>query len=114
MRSDAETVDEYIEELEGERKDIIIRLREVLIGSVADLEESMRYGMPTYTKGEDIYAFNSQKQYVSLYVRDSNMMHAHADKLGKVNLGKGCVRFRHLDDVDMDAISAMLREMDSG
>jgi hypothetical protein len=27
--------------------------------------------------------------------------------------GKGCIRFRHLEDVDMETISRMLRETDS-
>ena len=114
MRSDAATVDEYIDELEGERKEAVKRLRQVLIENVPDLEESMDYGMPTYRRGDELYAFASQKQYVSLYVPDTYVMRAYADELGRVDLGKNCVRFRHLEDLDMEAVSRMLREMTEG
>lgn len=113
MRSDARTVDEYIEGLEGDRREAIISLREVLNASIPGLDESMRYGMPTYSRGNQVYAFASQKQYVSLYVRDTDVMHNHADRLGKVSLGKNCVRFTKLDDLDLDATAEMLREMAS-
>jgi uncharacterized protein YdhG (YjbR/CyaY superfamily) len=114
MRSDAATVDEYIEELEGDRKEAVMRLRKVLFDTIPDLDESMDYGMPTYRKGDELYAFVSQKQYVSLYVPDTYVMQAYAEELGRVDLGKNCVRFRHLDDPDMEAVSRMLREMTEG
>jgi uncharacterized protein YdhG (YjbR/CyaY superfamily) len=114
MQSDAATVDEYIEELEGDRKEAAKRLRQVLNETVPDLDESMDYGMPTYRKGDELYAFASQKQYMSLYVPDSYVMKAYANELGKVDLGKNCVRFRHLEDLDMEAVSRMLREMSEG
>ena len=89
-------------------------LRQVLFETVPDLEESMDYGMPTYRKGDELYAFASQKHYMSLYVPDSYVMKAYAEELGKVDLGKNCVRFRHLEDLDMEAVSRMLREMTEG
>ena len=112
VSSNAATVDEYIEELEGERKEAVIRLRQVLKGSVPDLEESMSHGMPYYTKGEDFYAIASQKHYVSLYVHRYELVERYADQLGKVNLGKSCIRFRRLENIDLNVVATMLREMD--
>jgi hypothetical protein len=37
VSSSAATVDEYIQDLEGDRKDAVIRLRLILKGSVPDL-----------------------------------------------------------------------------
>jgi hypothetical protein len=35
---------------------------------------------------------------------------ARADELGTVSCGKSCIRFRSLDAVDTDALSALLRD----
>ena len=74
LRSDAKTVDEYIESLTGERREAIVKLHEVLLSVVPNLEESMRYGMSTYSHGEESHAFASQKNYVSLYIHRSDLI----------------------------------------
>lgn len=109
MRSEAKTVDEYIDELQGERKEIIIWLREVLNTAVPGLHESMEYGMPTYNKGEKYFAFASQVQYASLYVSDLDLLRSYKNKLGKVSLGRSCIRFRHLSDIDQKAVVELLK-----
>jgi uncharacterized protein YdhG (YjbR/CyaY superfamily) len=109
MRSDAKTVDEYIDELEGERKEIIIWLRKLLNNEVPGLRESMEYGMPTYKKGEKFFAFASQVQHVSLYISDTSLLERYGEKLGKVSLGKSCLRFRHRSDLDEETVSDLLR-----
>ena len=108
MRSEAGTVDEYIETLLTERREVIIWLREMLLGTVPGLEESMEFGMPTYRKGETYYAFASQKHHISLYVRDHGLIRQYSDRLGKVSLGKNCIRFRHLRDIDRGAVEELL------
>ena len=111
--SEARTVDEYIQSLEGDRKEAVIRLRQVLRGSVPGLEESISHGMPYYTKGEDFYAIASQKQYISFYVSDMDTLKRYSKDLGKVNLGKSWIRFRRLENIDLNTFGEMLREMDA-
>ncbi len=114
VSSHAATVDEYIDELEGERREAVIRLRQVLKGAIPDLRETMSHGMPYYTKGDDYYAIASQKHYLSLYVSDMELLTRYRGRLGKVNLGKSCVRFRRLENIDLNVVRDMLQEMDSG
>jgi uncharacterized protein YdhG (YjbR/CyaY superfamily) len=113
VSSDTATVDEYISELEGDRKEAVIRLRTILKGSVPGLEETMSHGMPYYTKGDDFYAIAAQKHYISLYVSDMELLKRYSRRLGKVNLGKSCVRFRRLENIDLNVVGRMLTEMDS-
>lgn len=95
MRSDARTVDVH----RGPHED-----RPWPRGEI-------EYGMSTYTRGEEVYAFASQKQYVSLYLRDAQVVRRYRNDLGKVNHGKNCARFRKLGDVDMDSVRRMIQEM---
>lgn len=55
----------------------------------------------------------SQKQYISLYccaVKDGKYVaDAFRDRLPKADVGKSCVRFKKLSDVDQEVIAEMLR-----
>ncbi|MCB1036727.1 MAG: DUF1801 domain-containing protein, partial [Acidobacteria bacterium] len=68
MKSSADTVDRYLEEVPEERRQIIRQLRALVRRLAPEVEESMAYGMPTYLRnGEMLCAFASQKQYLALY-----------------------------------------------
>ena len=111
MQSEAETVDEYIETLEKERKEAIIKLREIVKVTHPNMEESMKYRMPTYSQKDQYIAFASQKQYISLYVRSAELILKYKPKLGKVSLGKNCIRYRKLADMKFDVIKELLEEL---
>ena len=49
----------------------------------------MQYGLPAFG---DLCALASQKNYMSLYVCESDLVKAHLPQLGKVSCGKGCIR----------------------
>jgi uncharacterized protein YdhG (YjbR/CyaY superfamily) len=94
VQSKAATVDAYIAELPPDRAPYLHRLREIAQKVLPDGVEEMRYGMPTYSRGGRAeFAFASQKQYVSLYVKPD--AHAkNAEALAGLDTGKGCIRFR--------------------
>jgi uncharacterized protein YdhG (YjbR/CyaY superfamily) len=112
MHSEAETVDEYLETLKEERKEAIIKLREIVKTTHPKMEESMKYRMPTYSQQDQYIAFASQKLYISLYIRSAELILKYKNKLGKVSLGKNCIRFRKIVDMKFDVIKDLLEELD--
>jgi hypothetical protein len=57
----------------------------------------------------------SHKRYISLYVtaedgKGGYLAEAYRDRLPKADIGKSCVRFTRLDDLDQDVLREMLRE----
>lgn len=57
----------------------------------------------------------SHKRYISLYVtaedgKGGYLAEAYRDRLPKADIGKSCVRFRRLDDLDQDALRELVRE----
>ena len=111
VQSKAATVDEYLAEVEPQRVSAMARIRQVARAALPDHAESMRYGMPTYTRGDEQpgFAFNSQKQYISLYV--SPQVHAlHADALEGLDAGKSCIRYRKPEQIDFELLAKMLRD----
>ena len=111
VQSKAATVDDYLAGVEPKRAEAMARIREVALTALPDHTESMRYGMPTYTRGDEQpgFAFNSQKQYISLYV--SPRVHVlHAEALKGLDAGKSCIRYRKPEQIDFELLAMMLRD----
>ena len=110
MRSHAEGVVSYLEEVPDDRREAVDRLARTCREELAGFEESMAYGMPSYARNGVVeVAFASQRQYISLYVIRSDVMAAHRDQLSGLNVGKSCIRYRNTNQLDEAAVRSMLR-----
>jgi len=125
MRSDAATVDGYLESLPEDRSEAILEVREVVLANLPDgYEEAMNWGMityqvplktypDTYNKEPLMYAaLASQKNHMAVYLTgvytsdgDRTAFEEEYRATGKrLDMGKSCVRFRRIDDLPLDVI----------
>ena len=128
--SSAATPDEYIAALEPERAAVLQAVREHVNGHLPDgYVETMQYGMiswvvplevygGTYNKQPLAYAsLAAQKNYSSLYLMS---VYSAAGRMGeeemrarwaggkKLDMGKSCVRFKAVDDLDLPLIGEII------
>jgi uncharacterized protein YdhG (YjbR/CyaY superfamily) len=76
---------------------------------LAGFDESMRYGMPAYSRNDVTeIAWASQKRYISLYVMRTDVLNAHRSQLAGLDVGKGCIRYRSPAAVDLAVVRSML------
>jgi uncharacterized protein YdhG (YjbR/CyaY superfamily) len=114
MQSIAKNVTVYLDEVPAERKSVIAKLRDLCLVSLKGFEESMIYGMPSYSRnGEVEVAFASQKNFIALYtlrVR-TDVMKTHKDllKIKGVSLGKECLRYSKPEKIDFKVVEKMLK-----
>lgn len=95
-------------EVDPARLPVLAQVRALAVKHFGGGAETMRYGMPTYGPAAG-FAFNSQKQCISLYV--SPRVHAlHAEALKELDAGKSCIRFRRPDQIDLDLLDRMLAD----
>ncbi len=115
----ADSPEAYVEGLESPRREDIGRLheriREVAPGLVPSAKEGMlTYGTYTYKSraGREgswwILGVASNKAYISLYA-PTLQAESYLERLPKANLGRGCIRFKRLADVDLDVIDEVIR-----
>lgn len=124
MQSAAKTPKDYIDELSGERKSDITELDKLIRDNAPEFEPFMIAGMLGYGKYHYKYASGregdwciiglaSQKNYISLYIcaaKDGKYVAKEfKDKLPKANIGKSCVRFKKVDDIDLGVIEQMIQ-----
>jgi uncharacterized protein YdhG (YjbR/CyaY superfamily) len=125
MRSEAETVDEYLADLPEDRRTAIARVRaEILVNLPDGYEEVMNWGMITYQVPLDVEpdtyngkplmyaALASQKHHIAVYLtsvysspeRAEAFAEAYRMSGKRLDMGKSCVRFRNLDDLPVELI----------
>jgi uncharacterized protein YdhG (YjbR/CyaY superfamily) len=111
MQSKAKTVAQYLKEVPAERAEALKRLRQLCIQTLKGYEECMEYGSPSYKRDGIVeVAFNSQKQYISLYVLKTAVLNNNRDRLKGLSVGKGCVRYPSASRIDFDIVRKLLIE----
>lgn len=141
MQSNAQTVEQYLAELPPDRRAALTALRQLILANIYPAyQEGMGYGMAGYSVPHSVYppgyhcnpklplpfaGFASQKNYMSLYLcglytqfdegAATGAAHwfreAWAKTGKKLDMGKGCVRFKSLDDLALDVIAESFRRM---
>ena len=103
------TVDEYIAAADPDRREALRALREVIRDATPQAHEEIRHKMPYYAYHGDLVAFAAQKHHFSVYVMGPRLAD-HLHELGKLNCGKGCIRFKRLEEIPLDVLREIVRE----
>lgn len=121
----ATTIKEYIDSIDEPRKAQIIELDSFIKKTVPSLKSNFAYNMLGYgsfhyksKSGREgdwpVVSLASQKNYISVYVcsvKDGKYIpEANKDALGKVSVGKSCIRFKKIEDVNLDVLKKVLTE----
>jgi uncharacterized protein YdhG (YjbR/CyaY superfamily) len=121
----ARTVKEYIAAAPAERKEIILFLHGFIQKAAPKLKPHLAYNMLGYGsfayknyKKEiiewPIVALANQKNYMSVYVcaivEGQYIAEKFAKELGKVSVGRSCIRFKKLEDVNLTVLRKIIKE----
>lgn len=122
--SKAQNIEDYIEAVPAERKEMFITLHEFIQKSAPSLKphfatNMIGYGAFPYRnyKKEQIewptIGLANQKDYISLYVCSvvdgKYVAEEYVKDLGKVSVGKSCIRFKKLEDINLATLKKVLQ-----
>lgn len=108
----------YIASLPPDRREAIAALHRAIVKSAPRLKPFIVYGMLgygpyhyRYESGREgdasVVALASQKNYISLYIAGveggKHLAEKKKKELGKVSVGKSCIRFKKLEDLNLPA-----------
>jgi uncharacterized protein YdhG (YjbR/CyaY superfamily) len=120
----AKTVTEYFEMLSEERRQPMEFLHKFIQKIAPTLKPNFAYNMPGYGsfkyknyKKEIIdwptIGLASQKNYISIYVcamvNGEYIAEKYKNELGKVKVGKSCIRFKKIEDVNLKALEKVIK-----
>lgn len=128
--SGAGSIDDYIAQIDEPRRSEIKELDALIVATVPKLERHLLGQMGSqmigygpyhykYESGREgdtaIISLASQKRHISLYVMcvdnatGEYLPEQFEEQLGKVSVGKSCVRFTKLENIDRRALKALLK-----
>ena len=120
----AKTTDEYIDALPTDRKETIIFIDAFIKKVAPSLKSNFLYNMPGYGKFKyknykkevldwPTVAVASQKNYISLYIcavqNGEYVAEKYKNDLGKVSVGKSCIRFKKIDDLNLKTLEMVIK-----
>lgn len=120
----AASITEYMATLPEERKVVIEYLHKLIQQECPTLKPLFAYNMLGYGtfkyknyKKEIIdwptLALANQKNYISLYVcavdGKEYLAEKYKDQLGKVSVGKSCIRFKKIEDVNIKTLIKIIK-----
>lgn len=124
-KSQAATVEQYLNELPDDRRAVVSQVREVILKNLPKgYRETINWGMIAYEVPLEQYpntynrqplgylALGAQKNYYVLHMMTVYQNPEHEKRLRegfsqagkKLDMGKGCIRFRKLEDLPLDVI----------
>ncbi len=124
-KTDAKTHEEYIAGVEEKRREDVQRLHDLVREVAPELEPTMEFGFLGYGRYHYRYASGREgewmkigiannKQYISLYCCAADergyVAERYRKRLPKANIGKSCVRFKRLSDLNEKALRDLIRE----
>jgi hypothetical protein len=131
-KSTATTVDQYLEELPADRREVVATVREVIWKNLPKgYQETMNWGMISYEIPLSTYpktyngqplayaALAAQKNHYAVYLMgmyvDGAPVAWFAEefrKAGKkLDMGKSCVRFKKVEDLPLETIGKAIRSV---
>lgn len=132
MPSDATTVEDYLSSLEPERLTVVKAVHDVVRAAMpTGYTEGLAWGMITWSvpleRYPDTYngqplgyvALAAQKRHFSLYLmglysdseQDLDFRTRWTATGRKLDMGKSCLRFQGLDDLDLDLVAEVVASM---
>lgn len=110
MAISATTAHAYFELLPADRQLPMARMRQLVRRHWPKAKEDLAYGMPTYhLAGQPVFAIASQKNHMTFYVMPYDLLSAFKHDLRTRNCGKSCIRFKRLEDGDMDLLERIVK-----
>ncbi len=121
--TDAKSVEELISKIDEPRRSEMEKLHAFIRKTVPKLPIGL-YGAIIgygnyhykYSSGREgdwmIIGLASQKNYISLYICSTEngeyLAEKYKDELPKANIGKSCIRFKKLEDIDLEVLKEII------
>jgi uncharacterized protein YdhG (YjbR/CyaY superfamily) len=104
------TVGAYLRDLPPDRRVAMARVCSMIRRSARGVRESMRYGLAFYELDGPLFALESGRRHMSLYVAEQDVVLKHKDALPGVNPGRSFIKFSDLNRLPLDVVEKIVRD----
>lgn len=102
------TIDEYIAGLPAHVQDVLTQIRMTIRYTAPDADETIKYGMPTFTLNGNLVHFGAFKTHIGFYPPPRGM-DKFKDRLTRYEGPKGSLRFPLDEPIPYDLIAEIVK-----
>ena len=121
----AKTPEEYIASIPEPRRQDVQTIHELIQKTLPALKPHIMSGMIgygtyhfRYASGKEgdwsLICLASQKNYISVYIcsleNGAYIAESYKDKLPKASIGKNCIRFKAITDIDLEVLTEIIKK----
>jgi uncharacterized protein YdhG (YjbR/CyaY superfamily) len=104
------TVGAYLRDLPPDRRVAMARVCSMIRRSARGVRESMRYGLAFYELDGPLFALESGRRHMSLYVAEQEVIAKHKDALPGINAQRSFIKFSDLTRLPLDVVEKIVRD----
>lgn len=104
------TVGAYLRDLPPDRRVAMARVCSMIRRSARGVRESMRYGLAFYELDGPLFALESGRRHMSLYVAEQDVIVRHKDALPGINAQRSFIKFSDLTRLPLDVVEKIVRD----
>jgi uncharacterized protein YdhG (YjbR/CyaY superfamily) len=104
------TVGAYLRDLPPDRRVAMARVCSMIRRSARGVRESMRYGLAFYELDGPLFALESGRRHMSLYVAEQEVIVRHKDALPGINAQRSFIKFSDLTRLPLDVVEKIVRD----
>lgn len=103
------SVEEYLNPFPKEIKEKLLMIRNIILSSVPESVETIKYNMPTYVlNGKNLIHFAAFKNHIGIYPTPSPIEH-FKDKLSTYVTSKGAIQILHTSEIPTALIQDIIK-----
>ena len=102
------SVEKHIEQLDSPMKEIVVALRKVVTKYSDELNEAIKWQVPTYSRNKNVCSIIAHKRHVNFQI----MHGAHIDDenaLEGTGVSMRHMKFSTIDEIDVDQVEKYLK-----
>ena len=136
MKYEVKSIEEYLDQLTDDRKEVVNKLRTIVCENLpVDFQETISYNMIGFVVPKNIYSkgyhvdpsiplpflnIASQKNHIAIYHMGLYLFpdildwfkNEYAKRVKtKLDMGKGCIRFKNLNNIPYDLIKELCQKI---
>lgn len=99
----------YFDSVPAARRERLRQIHDLIVTAFPQVMQTMSWRMPAYKLDTGWVAIANQKHHISVYTCSSELIASYLQKHRDIGAGKGCLRFRDNQEIDLAELKKVVR-----
>ena len=111
MNNDLVEFERRIHAIDDARKDVYLKLQEMIMAQFPDVERLIWFNLNTYRRGRKWVAMAYRKEGLSFYSERQDVVADFKAQMPKIKTGKGCINLKMNQDIPYQELARVIKSI---